>query len=705
MNRNTKKGFTIVELIIVIAVIAVLAAVLIPTFSNLINQAQQAKDTALVSDLNKGLKMSGKEFDTMHDALTAVEENVGINVAKINAVATDSEILWDSVNQCFVYLKGGETTPTYIPDSKSKDVNGQYDYWQIVKAPRTDNKYSQYISGTDYTADVAVSTGLDVGDNTGIKNVTYSHTGTAQSVVVRTDGGKLTVNAATDTLKRYGTADSVQITAIAPQSYHEYGTVIGNIELASGRVVMESGSTAAAIKITAEADKIADGTATIAVDNKTSNVSVVVPADVKTAIDNSKDSKNTLPTTNVISDSTVIDNMSKFAGGLGTEASPYLINNGAQLKKIISGKFYRLISDIETNASNYHHIQNDLYSVVLDGDGHKISSSGPYWIFKSLTSTTLKNITFELDDVMVCKESRFSRFENIILNGSAKSLDGNWGMLVCYPYTSVEIVNCINNANCTGTSYNGVFCGFIPNGSQNIVLKFENCVNNGTFVSEKAAIFLGNNGGTGTKIIANNCKNNAVIRGTSVAKDYSANIVVGVNAADAVIDGVSYAKEKLADIALPGNGAIVKGPEDASLKLTENADKTFTIIGSDNKNVDYYVVQVGIYASLPSNTGTSKVFATETIKSSALINKTASTNLKNYGFVDKTWAENNSTAIKSTLVGNAIITLNDNTYYYVECNLLGEEVTTDGNAMMSQIVTVLAYDVNGNLLASAALQK
>ena len=45
MKRNTKKGFTIVELIIVIAVIAVLAAVLIPTFSNLIQKANVAADT------------------------------------------------------------------------------------------------------------------------------------------------------------------------------------------------------------------------------------------------------------------------------------------------------------------------------------------------------------------------------------------------------------------------------------------------------------------------------------------------------------------------------------------------------------------------------------------------------------------------------------------------------------------------------------
>ena len=49
MKKMNKKGFTIVELVIVIAVIAILAAVLIPTFSSVVNSAnasaaqQQAK--------------------------------------------------------------------------------------------------------------------------------------------------------------------------------------------------------------------------------------------------------------------------------------------------------------------------------------------------------------------------------------------------------------------------------------------------------------------------------------------------------------------------------------------------------------------------------------------------------------------------------------------------------------------------------------
>lgn len=41
MKRNNKKGFTLVELVIVIAVIAILSAILIPTFGNIIEDANK----------------------------------------------------------------------------------------------------------------------------------------------------------------------------------------------------------------------------------------------------------------------------------------------------------------------------------------------------------------------------------------------------------------------------------------------------------------------------------------------------------------------------------------------------------------------------------------------------------------------------------------------------------------------------------------
>lgn len=53
MKRN-KKGFTIVELVIVIGVIGILSAILIPTFASLNDQAEKAR---LQSDLHNAFSM------------------------------------------------------------------------------------------------------------------------------------------------------------------------------------------------------------------------------------------------------------------------------------------------------------------------------------------------------------------------------------------------------------------------------------------------------------------------------------------------------------------------------------------------------------------------------------------------------------------------------------------------------------------------
>ena len=52
-TTNKKRGFTIVELVIVIAVIAILAAVLIPTFSGVV---QKAKDSAALQEATAAYK-------------------------------------------------------------------------------------------------------------------------------------------------------------------------------------------------------------------------------------------------------------------------------------------------------------------------------------------------------------------------------------------------------------------------------------------------------------------------------------------------------------------------------------------------------------------------------------------------------------------------------------------------------------------------
>ena len=245
MNRNSKKGFTIVELIIVIAVIAVLAAVLIPTFSNLIQKANEAADQMLIKNLNTALKMDTtvSKHETMSQALNATKAN-GFDVEKIVARATDNKIVWDSVNDCFAYIEKDKSEPTYIPDTKTDSTVAEYQLWTIVNSTTLDANYSSYIAGTSVNGTVEATKGVDVGENAGIALVKYTGGADKKEVIIRTNSGETNVeiNAANDTVNHYGSANEVTVLAVdKTHSYHEFGSV-KTLEVTSGHVVLESGS-------------------------------------------------------------------------------------------------------------------------------------------------------------------------------------------------------------------------------------------------------------------------------------------------------------------------------------------------------------------------------------------------------------------------------------------------------------------------------
>lgn len=77
MKKNNKKGFTIVELVIVIAVIAILAAVLIPTFSGVVAKANESKalqevKNAYTATLAEDLSTSDTDDDVVYGSETAI---------------------------------------------------------------------------------------------------------------------------------------------------------------------------------------------------------------------------------------------------------------------------------------------------------------------------------------------------------------------------------------------------------------------------------------------------------------------------------------------------------------------------------------------------------------------------------------------------------------------------------------------------------
>ena len=101
--HKSKKGFTIVELVIVIAVIAILAAVLIPTFSNLVKKANQSADIQAARQMNTVLAAEGAvkapDIFGLFDALAAN----GMSAKDYKPLTTDHYFFWDDDANRIIY--------------------------------------------------------------------------------------------------------------------------------------------------------------------------------------------------------------------------------------------------------------------------------------------------------------------------------------------------------------------------------------------------------------------------------------------------------------------------------------------------------------------------------------------------------------------------------------------------------------------------
>ena len=350
MKKNNKKGFTIVELVIVIAVIAILAAVLIPTFSSVIKKAKVNNDIQLVRNLNTALATDNKKHVTMQSALDSAAE-FGYDVAKINASATDNEILWDSVNDVFCYLNTEKNALEYIPSSVADDDKlsvGSYLLWKISNT--VDDTYSTYYTGSATT--INTSKGFDAGTTTGITAINYTNNGAQQNaVVIRTNGGKLTIDAKNDTIHHYGDIENLKITAVDTNSYHEYGKV-GFVSIAKGRFVSEVNSKVIALLSTG-ADVVI---------SQASQGSIVA---AYTTVANNNTNGNTTLTLK-----------EAYADENNTELKDIIYNAEAQVLNaiMVNGVYYKTLDDIFTmcpaaNGTGYDLTGNNKITLLKDIEG------------------------------------------------------------------------------------------------------------------------------------------------------------------------------------------------------------------------------------------------------------------------------------------------------------------------------------------------
>ena len=101
MKKMNRKGFTIVELVIVIAVIAILAGVLIPTFSGIVNKANQSKAlqevknayTVYVSDTLSAERTPLSPIKVVHENGTVIEITDGKAVVNKDSSVTNIYVI------------------------------------------------------------------------------------------------------------------------------------------------------------------------------------------------------------------------------------------------------------------------------------------------------------------------------------------------------------------------------------------------------------------------------------------------------------------------------------------------------------------------------------------------------------------------------------------------------------------------------------
>ena len=124
MKNNKKKGFTIVELVIVIAVIGILSAILIPTFVGVTKAAQEA---ALKSNLANAYSMYAADAADGHVGETSTElvfyPQAEIAIVEKNGATSTAYKFGEN---------GWATTKTSVTvDAGKLGTYGEYDLYHI----------------------------------------------------------------------------------------------------------------------------------------------------------------------------------------------------------------------------------------------------------------------------------------------------------------------------------------------------------------------------------------------------------------------------------------------------------------------------------------------------------------------------------------------------------------------------------------------
>ena len=211
-TQNKKRGFTIIELVIVVTVIAILSAVLIPTFAGVIKRANLTADQQAVRSIN--LELEGAE-----EADLANLESVEAYLAKVGLTINEP------VSNDYRFAYAPSLKKVVLVDDANKIVYPKEyanDQVTVEVAEGEEEKVITELNTTDDIALVAMSRGGEVAIpaagltlDTGIyltKNTTITLAGQVSAPADIVGDGVFCVKKGTLTLEGNGTVSGVNAT-------------------------------------------------------------------------------------------------------------------------------------------------------------------------------------------------------------------------------------------------------------------------------------------------------------------------------------------------------------------------------------------------------------------------------------------------------------------------------------------------------------
>lgn len=359
MKASKKRGFTIIELVIVIAVIAILAAVLIPTFANIIQKANVANDVALARNMNTILiadeATNGRSTD-MYDVLIALEQG-GFKLENLNPRADGNVFAWDKANNQIVYLdKKNPDKPIF----QAKEIgNNKGDLYITTRKAEVFADYPgySYYFASDISGNITLDEGscLDTGEFALTGDVSVK---TNKDVEIHgTINGTITVDSTSGKITNYSVVGKkVVIKNTAATSYHERGHVAA-MEIQNsltGKVVLENDAYVETLT------------------NNGTNGKVESKGYVKAVDENSSDRESVKPTTET-----------GYALEIGTYDQLVNFRNKVNAGASYSGMTVKLTADIDISERAWTPIgaayrdkidaNAKVFQGTFDGQGHKIT--------------------------------------------------------------------------------------------------------------------------------------------------------------------------------------------------------------------------------------------------------------------------------------------------------------------------------------------